>query len=338
MAAVAAMVLAFLVATVLTRTFLQPGSKFHILDHPNERSLHQRAVPRSGGWAILAALLCGASWQAALQPLPVASLWILSGVGLLALVGMLDDLYDVRPSYRFLLQVLAAGFLIVAGLTPNRIELPGIELWIAPPWIWFLTGAYVVWMTNLYNFMDGMDGLAGGMGVIGFASFALLGWWGGDTLFAALSGVVAASTAGFLLWNIPPARIFMGDAGSSVLGYLAATLSLWGVQRGVFPLMVGVLVFSPFIVDATFTLVRRMLRGERLWKPHREHLYQRLVRLGWSHKRTVLRAYALMFGCALSAFVYVGADRLWQWVLLIGWGGLYVGIIIAVRRMEGSTD
>jgi len=120
----------------------------------------------------------------------------------------------------------------------------------------------------------------------------------------------------------------MGDAGAPVLGFLAAALSLWGIKLALFPLWVALLIFSPFIVDASYTLLRRMLRGEKVWQAHREHIYQRLVQLGWGHKRTVLLAYGLMLGCAVSASCLIQASAIVQWLGLAVWLVIYVFIIL----------
>ena len=122
----------------------------------------------------------------------------------------------------------------------------------------------------------------------------------------------------------------MGDAGSSVLGYLAAAMSLWGVQLQLFPLWIALLVFSPFIVDATWTLLRRLSKGEKIWLPHREHLYQRLVQAGWGHRKTVLAAYLLMAGCAAAALYLNQAPPLEQWIGILCWCVIYIGILSGV--------
>jgi UDP-N-acetylmuramyl pentapeptide phosphotransferase/UDP-N-acetylglucosamine-1-phosphate transferase len=189
-------------------------------------------------------------------------------------------------------------------------------------------------MINLYNFMDGMDGFAGGMAVFGFLALAVLGWRAGDTAFALANGAIAAAAAGFLLGNFPPARVFLGDLGSASLGFLAAAASLIGSQRGLFPLWVAWLAFSPFIVDATWTLFARLARGERVWEAHRSHHYQRLVLAGWGHRRTVLRAYLLMAACAATAVAAPAMNPRDQWMLLLGWGVIYLLIDFKTRLIE----
>ncbi len=215
---------------------------------------------------------------------------------------------------------------------PAAFDLPGLALalpvWIAIP----LTLLFVIWMINLYNFMDGMDGFAGGMAVIGFSTLAWLGW--ADSGFATFCMIVAAASAGFLVHNFPPAKIFLGDTGSTALGFLAAACSLWGAKDGLFPFWVAILVFSPFIVDATVTLLRRLLRREKVWEAHRTHYYQRLVLLGWGHRGTVLLEYALMLVCAGSAVLAVHLSPVGQGALLSGWALIYSLLMLAVGRLE----
>jgi len=179
-----------------------------------------------------------------------------------------------------------------------------------------------------------MDGFAGGMAVWGFGSFAVLGLMAGNMTFVGVSLVVAAAAAGFLVFNFPPARIFMGDTGSATLGLLAGGLSLWGSRDRVFPFWAAVLVFSPFIVDATVTLMRRLGRGERVWQAHRTHYYQRLVQSGWGHRKTVLAEYGLMAACGASAVVGTRLDSAGQWLTIIGWCLAYPILMVLVTRLE----
>lgn len=318
----------------LTARFCDPASKFHILDHPNERSLHSTPTPRSGGIAVVTGIVFTMAWNAWRYALPPEILWLLGSLSLVAVISFMDDRAQVGIVYRFGIHVVAAVLLMLAGLALESTPLPG------PPWPWTVgTGLtvsvlFVVWMINLYNFMDGMDGFAGGMAVIGFSTFATLGWFSGHTAFMLASLITASASTGFLLFNFPPARIFMGDVGSSSLGLLAAALSLWGARDGVFPFWVALLVFSPFIVDATVTLVRRLLKGEKVWQAHRTHYYQRLVQMGWGHRKTVLWEYALMLATAGSALWVVDKPTSVQWVILSLWVALYVVLAIGLRYLE----
>jgi UDP-N-acetylmuramyl pentapeptide phosphotransferase/UDP-N-acetylglucosamine-1-phosphate transferase len=304
-----------------------------ILDHPNDRSLHQHPIPRTGGLAILGAGLCGMVLVDLALPGARANLAVLlPGLIALAIVSFLDDRYGIPVRWRLLVHVCASASLVFSGYAPNPLELPIFAL---PLPAWFtsiLTLLFIIWMINLYNFMDGMDGFAGGMAVIGFATLAWLGQ--ADAGFAAICLTVAAASAGFLVHNFPPAKIFLGDTGSTTLGFLAAACGLWGSKAGLFPFWVALLVFSPFIMDATVTLLRRLLRGEKVWEPHRTHYYQRLVLLGWGHRRTVLAEYALMLACAGSALLAVRLPPAGQVGVAVGWLFIHSLLMWGVGRLE----
>ncbi len=314
----------------LTWLFSNPESRCFILDEPTPRSLHQHPTPRSGGIAIVLALVAGGvtAWLA-LRPSPMAA-WIGLGAVLVAAISFADDRLSVPPGYKLGVQLLATWMLIGVGLRPETLSLPGLEL------SWPVTNSTVftllllLWMTNLYNFMDGIDGLAAGMTVLGFGTFAALGWCTSHLGFSTLNLVVAATAAGFLVWNFPPAHVFMGDLGSSTLGFLAGAFSLWATWAQIFPLWVAGLVFSPFIVDATVTLLRRLTDGERVWQAHKSHFYQRLVQLGWGHRKTTLAGYVLMALCGGSALLAFQLPPRGQWGIVITWGLIYLGLMGAV--------
>jgi UDP-N-acetylmuramyl pentapeptide phosphotransferase/UDP-N-acetylglucosamine-1-phosphate transferase len=329
-------VTAFLISLLLTQRFCDPSSRFHILDQPNDRSLHTRPTPRSGGLAILSAVYaCSIASIYWLGRSPDSAYgWIGGASFLVAAVSYVDDRLTLPSGLRFIVHTLAAACIVFGGFVINSLALPGLELHL-PYWIGVIfTLLFVVWMLNLYNFMDGMDGFAGGMAVIGFGSFAFLGWLEGNEYFWALNLIVAAAAGGFLVFNFPPARIFMGDIGSSTLGFLAAAMSVWAVHGLVIPLWVAVLVFSPFIVDATVTLIRRLWRGEKIWQAHKTHYYQRLVQSGWGHKKTVLWEYAIMLGCGFTSIMIIHASVLLQIMALAIWGLFYAGFFSWVSWHE----
>lgn len=317
---------AFIISLVLTRRFCDPTSRFHILDQPNARSLHTQPTPRSGGLAILAAVyLCGIAAIYFLgRPQEPFYGWIAGSGLLVAGISYVDDRFTLPSGFRFIIHVLAAALLIFAGGIINQLQLPGLELAL-PYWAGVIvTLLFVVWMLNLYNFMDGMDGFAGGMAVFGFGTFAVFGLLAGGTLFGVLNLIIAAAALGFLVLNFPPARIFMGDVGSSTLGFLAASMSLWAAHERLFPFWIAVLVFSPFIADATVTLLRRLWRREKIWQAHKTHYYQRLVQAGWGHRKTVLVEYLIMLGCGLTAVFSLHATTVIQAAMLTGWALFYI--------------
>jgi len=327
----------------LTWRFSRSGSRFYILDHPKERSLHTRPTPRTGGIAIVTS--CFAAGLAAVLYFDYARprmAWLAAASLLVAGTSFLDDRLQLPPATRIVSHFIAAGVLMYGGLVLDTTTLPGVTWTLPAALAMVVTPLYIVWMINLYNFMDGMDGFAGGMAVFGFGTFAALGVFAGHELFAVFNLIVVAAAAGFLLFNFPPARIFMGDTGSSTLGLLAAAFSLWGAEQGIFDFWMGILVFSPFIVDATVTLLRRLWQREKVWQAHKTHYYQRLVQAGWGHRKSVLIEYAIMLGCGITALLAVHASAEVQVAMLAMWALVYLIFFFwvarfAARRHSSST-
>jgi UDP-N-acetylmuramyl pentapeptide phosphotransferase/UDP-N-acetylglucosamine-1-phosphate transferase len=307
--------MAFLVTLGLIAWMLKSPLARRALDHPNERSLHVAPVPRTGGLAIMIAItLVG------IALLPVSLVWLLPTVALAAL-SFVDDLRGLPVVLRFSAQIVVAGVFAAWALA----GLP--TLWIGA------AALATAWLANLYNFMDGSDGLAGGMAVIGFGYSGLGALAAGDAGLGTASLAVTGAAAAFLVFNFHPARVFMGDAGSVPLGFLAAAIGILGWRSGAWPIWFPVLVFSPFIVDATVTLVRRLLRGERIWQAHKEHYYQRLVRLGLGHRRTALTEYLVMLAAGASALWCVEQDAAVQYAVLALWCVLYALSMVGIDRL-----
>ncbi|MGH8529896.1 MAG: MraY family glycosyltransferase [Nevskiales bacterium] len=318
----------------MTRQLTLPGSRLVVLDLPNERSMHARPIPRGGGLAVVtasgvAALITG--WRYGFNP---GWLWPSVGLAAILLVSYLDDRHTLRNSPRFVVHCLAAAAAVYGGLALPSLLLPGLDLALPSFLLAALSGLYIVWMINMYNFMDGLDGFCGGMSVFGFGGLALLASLQGAWPFALICLLVTVAAGGFLVHNFPPATIFMGDSGSSTLGGVAAVLSLWADRHADIPLWLSLLVFSPFVVDATVTLLRRMLLRERFWEPHRSHYYQKLVGMGWSHRRTVLSEYVLMAACVVSALLALRTSALHQLLILAVWLLIYAVIITGIHRAE----
>lgn len=270
------------------------------VDIPNHRSLHVRPVPRVGGWGVMPAMLlavavCAPSFG-----------WIALGALLLAIVSQVDDRRGLPARVRF-----AAHLIVVAA----AIAWSSVSIaW----WLALLAVVALVWVVNLYNFMDGSDGLAGGMAVFGFGFYTVAALVLQPTL-AVAAAAIAGAAFGFLIFNHHPAKIFLGDAGSIPLGFLAGALGFWGWQHGVWPICFPALVFAPFVADATVTLARRLARGEKVWLAHREHYYQRLVRLTESHLRVAMAYYLLMLGSGCVALLALRVPPAVQWTLFGAW-------------------
>ena len=304
--------IAALVAMLLTAILLHSKVGREIQDIPNERSLHDTPIPRIGGAGLMAGVL--SAW--ALMPMSLAW-WVVLPLLALFAVSLLDDMRGLPVRQRLLAHIAAAGILVLG----SGMAAQGVMLALA-------VVVCVVWMTNLYNFMDGSDGLAGGMAFFGFTMYGVAALMHGDYIQAMLNFSVGAAALGFLYYNFYPAKVFMGDAGSIPLGFLAAAMGLWGWQLERWPAWFPLMVFSPFVVDASVTLLKRSVRGAKITEAHREHYYQRLVQIGWGHRKVALFAYALMLAAGVSAIWGMRQPAEVSWLLFLMWGGIYALLML----------
>lgn len=304
-----------------------------ILDVPNERSSHSVPTPRGGGIALVGVVLATCAWLGWSHP-PVRAICIALGGGgaLVAAIGWLDDRRAVPARFRLLVHLAAAAWAVgwLGGMERLQLGPWTLQLGLAGS---FLAVVGVAWLINLYNFMDGIDGIAGSEAVVvgGFASALLL--LAGDLPLALLSAAIASAAAGFLFWNWPPARIFMGDVGSGTLGFLFAVLAVASENRGAVPSLLWVLLLFVFIFDATVTLARRIARGEPWYSAHRSHAYQRATQGGLTHLGVTLRVIAtnLLLGMlALAAAQYPAA----QFLLFLAGACLLALLYVAVERLR----
>jgi UDP-N-acetylmuramyl pentapeptide phosphotransferase/UDP-N-acetylglucosamine-1-phosphate transferase len=290
---------AFAVSCIGTRALVTLLRREAVLDVPNQRSSHAVPTPRGGGIAIIGAVAVAwvGMWLAGV--VAPGSLVVVLDMLALAAVSWIDDLRGLSPILRLLAQVAAvvAGFWVL----PRGTLLQG---WLPPGLDAVATVLIWVWFANLFNFMDGIDGIAGceavaiGLGLVLVLNFGVAR----DIGTAAPAAAIAAASLGFLLWNWAPARIFMGDVGSVPLGYVLGYLLCSMARNGWWK--AALILPAYFLADATLTLLRRLLRGERVWQAHREHFYQRAVQRGLSHRAVVLRvvaANAVLIGCAWVA-------------------------------------
>jgi UDP-GlcNAc:undecaprenyl-phosphate/decaprenyl-phosphate GlcNAc-1-phosphate transferase len=285
------------------------------LDAPNNRSLHVSPVPRLGGIGVLAGITAGGIASHSLLP---AVLW--PPLVMLVGVSLVDDLRCVPVGIRLAVHLFAAAWLA-------HWSYPAIGMVMS-----IVLVLATAWMINLYNFMDGADGLAGGMALFGFAFYGFAALLAGSTSFAVINFSIAAAAAAFLCLNFPPARIFLGDVGAVPLGFLAAGLGIVGCLQQYWPWWFPVIVFSPFIIDATVTLARRALLRQRVWEAHFDHYYQRVVRMGWSHRNTALLEYSLMAVCGVLALAILEAPASVQAAGLIFIALLYIMLAYRIDR------
>ena len=296
-----------------------------IIDIPNARSSHSLPTPRGGGVAIVASFLVVAPVLGFSGLAPWSFVWALLGSGtVIAALGFLDDHGHIAARWRLLGHFAGAIWALfwLGGLPPMTFF--GIQLdmgWLGN----LLAVVYLVWMLNLYNFMDGIDGIASVEAVCVCLGGALLYVLLGQPSAASVPLVLACAVLGFLFWNFPPARIFMGDAGSGFLGITLGILSLQAAWLAPQLLWSWVILLGVFVVDATFTLFRRLLRGDKVYEAHRSHAYQFASR---------------QFGAHLPVTLAVGVINLFWLLPLAVWVGLggvdgFLGALIAYLPLIG---
>jgi Fuc2NAc and GlcNAc transferase len=290
------LVLLFLVSALITaslrRLFVQHG----LIDLPNARSSHKVPVPRGGGVGIVVAFLSAVVWVLERRFIPDRLAWALIGGGLaIAIVGFLDDRFKLAAWPRLVVHLLAAAWAVWCLDAMRNAQFGGGgDLW---GWIRRCAEfAALVWLTNLFNFMDGIDGLAGleAVCVSGLGAFLLLR----DGLLsgAQLSLMLCAASLGFLVWNWPPAKIFMGDVGSGFLGFTLGTLAIFSSKTNSTLVWPWLILLAAFVVDATVTLLRRMLMRARWYEAHRSHAYQHAAKAFGSHAKVTLAVAAMNIG------------------------------------------
>ncbi len=282
----------------------------HLLDHPNERSSHSVPTPRGGGVAIVLSCLVLTVVLAALGWIEPRLLFATLGAGaLVAALGFMDDRSSLPARWRFLGHAVAAAWVVCWLERIPQVPVFGLLVnlhFIGP----LIAGFYIVWMVNLFNFMDGIDGIASVEAITSALGGALVWWLAGSGTGWMLALLFACCVAGFLLWNFPPARIFMGDAGSGFLGLMVALLSLWCGQWAPHLFWAWFILIGCFMVDGTTTLVRRVRRGDKFNQAHRSHAYQYAARQFGGHRPVTLAVGAINLLWLLPIAVAVALGRL----------------------------
>lgn len=273
------LLLVLIAAFVLTWLSAWFARQQGMLDFPGERHSHLLATPRGGGLGIVLALLL-----AGYLPLPGLELpdfwWhcLMPAFCGLALVGLLDDRFSLSVLPRLLVQLTASFYLLVCARHAG---------WTGEIWQWITLVPLLIWMTNLFNFMDGSNGMAAMQTAFAGSVLAVLFLLADDLPAALLAAAMAAAALGFLPWNLGKARVFMGDVGSISLGFLIAGLLFYGLFRGSFSIPVAIGLMLVFFCDSSLTLLARVMKGERWYTPHKQHVYQRLIAHGWSHSKVM---------------------------------------------------
>jgi UDP-N-acetylmuramyl pentapeptide phosphotransferase/UDP-N-acetylglucosamine-1-phosphate transferase len=324
---VAAAMVAFSVTAVLLVPVIATLRHWRVLDHPTLRSLHERATPRGGGVAVAIGAIAALAITNDVSGAPrVALLVACTGFGV---VGLAEDIRGVSPTLRLIAQgvvaVLALPWLLDASDEPHAL---GIAVAIG-------AATWLVAFANAFNFMDGINGIAAAQALVAGGAWWIIGSTQGVAVLEGGGAILAAAAIAFAPANFPGARVFLGDVGSYFLGAWIAVVVVLGLRAG----LPAEAVLGPvwlFVADTGVTLGRRVLRGERIFEPHRSHSFQQLVALGWSHARTTGFVAAIITGCALLGAVSLSGEIVPRLIADVATGALVVGYLQSPRWLAGS--
>lgn len=310
------LIISFILSIVLTPLVKKFAFKIGATDKPNQRKVHQKIMPRLGGLAIFLSFIIGV---AILRPDSPYALGIVLGAFVIIITGVLDDMMELSAKVKLLGQIAAALLVvIVGGAEIEFIKLPfGGQLefgFMSVP----LTILWIVGVTNAINLIDGLDGLAAGVSSIALITISVMAIIMGDVFVLTLGSLLLVSTLGFLFYNFHPAKIFMGDTGALFLGYMISVLALLGFKNiTVISLIIPVIILGVPISDTFFAIIRRFVNKQPLSAPDKSHLHHCLLRLGYSHRQTVLIIYAIAAMFGLAAVIFSQAT-FWGALILIG--------------------
>lgn len=329
-------VAAFLLGAGITGLMKVYAQRVNLLDLPNQRSSHATATPRGGGISIVVVFLGTvlALWAYG-ELAPEAAIAILAGGGLVAGIGFADDHSHVASRWRFLVQAIAATLAVtmLGGLPEIQFGETVTDLGIVGD---LVAVVFVVWFTNAFNFMDGIDGIAAGEAVF-IAGAALLLLAPGDSgAMSLLLGVLSATSLGFLVWNWPPAKIFMGDVGSGFIGFMLAVLAIISSSLGMLSIWCWLILAGVFVVDATITLISRMVNGEEWYSAHNNHAYQKAARRCNGHRPITLAVLGinLLWLLPLAWFALLQPALGW-WLTVVAWMPL---ILLSLSLKAGRPE
>lgn len=296
------LILCFLTSLIITPFVKKIALVIGATDKPNQRKVHERIMPRLGGLAIYISFIIGFF---ILNPSNKAVVPIVIGSLIIVIIGVLDDKYQLSARVKLIGQILAAVVVVSNGITVEYVNLlfgGKIEFGILSiP----LTIIWIVGITNAINLIDGLDGLAAGVSSIALVSLTGMAFLKGDFFVATICLMLLGSTLGFLVHNFYPAKIFMGDTGALFLGYMIAVISLLGFKNvTLFSLIVPVIILGVPISDTFFAIVRRVVNKNPISEPDKSHLHHCLLRLGYSHRQTVLIIYAMAAMFGLTAMIF----------------------------------
>lgn len=325
------LMICFIVSVLITPLVKKLAFAIGATDKPNARKVHQKIMPRLGGLAIYISFIIGFLILRPSDP-DFSAIYIILGSLMIIITGILDDKFELSAKWKLVGQLLAAGAVIFGGIKLEFINLPFSDkvlefgIFSIP-----LTILWIVGITNAINLIDGLDGLAAGVSSIALITISGMAILMGDVFVTSVGLILLGSTLGFLIYNFHPAKIFMGDTGALFLGYMISVLALLGFKNiTIFSLIVPIIILGVPISDTFFAIIRRFVNKQPLSAPDKSHLHHCLLKLGYSHRQTVLIIYgiAAMFG--LAAVIFSQAT-LWGALLVIA--VLLIAIEIFVEKI-----
>lgn len=331
-----AIAICFVLSLIITPFIKKFAIYIGAVDHPNDRKVHKKVMPRLGGLGIFLSFFIGFM---IFLPETMTAWPILVGAIIITATGVLDDLFELSPKMKLAGQLLAAGVTVLGGVQLEFITLPfsdeRIEFgYLAIP----ITIIWIIAITNAINLIDGLDGLAAGVTAIALLTISGLAVTMGSPLLALIGFLVFGSTLGFLVYNFHPAKIFMGDTGALFLGYMISVISIMGLFKNValFSLIVPIIILGVPILDTVFAIVRRVVQKKPISAADKFHLHHCLLRLGFSHRQTVILIYAMSGMFSIAAILFTRAT-MWGSTVIIFTLLILVELIVEVTGLVGKN-
>lgn len=313
---VIAFIITLLLTLLITPLIIKLSKKFGVVDKPNDRKKHNGEIPLLGGLAIIIPVIIGLLY---LQPIHYSLTAMILGAVIIIGIGILDDIYNLRPLIKLVAQITAAIIVISSGLMIEKLTIPffgSVDLGI---FSYFITILWIVGITNAMNLIDGLDGLATGVAAIAMTSILIMAIGDGVTVVIYLSAIYLAALIGFLFFNFYPAKIFLGDTGSLFIGYSLAVISMLGLFKNVtvFSFIVPIIVLTIPIFDTVFAIIRRTIKKQHIMTADREHIHYVLLGMGLGHRNTVLLIYLFSAFFGAIAIIFTNATTILSFILLI---------------------
>lgn len=314
---VAVFLLTLIVSVLLVPLVIKFANRIGAVDKPGGRKIHRTFMPRLGGLAIYIAFIFGFFYINTIFDLPMS---ILIGATIIVLIGFIDDKFQIKPWQKLLGQSVGATIILLDGLFIKFLTIPFLEqsvqvgLWIAIP-ISFL---WIIGITNAVNLIDGLDGLAAGVSIIASVAIFIMALIMNDVRVAFLAIALIGATLGFLFFNFYPAKVFMGDSGSLLLGFLLSVFSLISFKQvTIITLLIPIVILAVPIIDTTLAIIRRTLKKQRIMEPDKNHLHHRLLAAGFTHRQAVLFIYGISLFFGAAAVLLYKADLLTSVLIFI---------------------